>query len=200
MKTRFAVERRTPKPSLQTETLPGREGIRLTNLGRDIVDHKQTARAKVDAFLHVPLCREIYRDHAGGLLPNNIGLERYIRDLGVASKQVDKARQAFQRSAQEAGFFKEGNNKLVRPAVGGNRVDESPPPEKPRQGAGGPDEPRLHPFIKGRVETLRSPGEPWPEDGQEQWLTAAKAIFKLIYPSASGQPPPSAQSPADAQD
>ena len=81
------------------------------------VDPQKGAAAKVEAFLTVPLYRAIYDRYAGSLLPNNIGLEKEMTELGVAAKQADKARQAFQRSAAEAGFFRQGSNKLVKPAV-----------------------------------------------------------------------------------
>ena len=42
-------------------------------------------------------------------------------------------------------------------------------------------EPTLHPFVSGPVETLPAAGEVWAEDGRQQWLDAAAAIFKLIY-------------------
>ena len=41
----------------------------------------------------------------------------------------------------------------------------------------------MHPFSEGLVKTLPPAGTVWPDAGQEQWLTAAKAIFKLIYPA-----------------
>ena len=150
----------------------------------------------MDAFLTVPLYREIANKYIGILLPNAVGLEREIADLGVAAKQTDKARQAFQRSAEHAGFFKQGNNKLVRPALA--QADDKPREDGQRGERRGGDDgqpPKMHPFIKGLVETLPPAYSDWPDAKQEEWIAAAKAIFRIIYPgattSASGPERPS---------
>lgn len=51
------------------------------------------------------------------MLPPSAAFERDIVGLGVAEKQKDKARQVFERSASQAGFFEAGKSKLVMPAV-----------------------------------------------------------------------------------
>jgi len=51
------------------------------------------------------------------VLPPSAAFERDIVGLGVAEKQKDKARQVFERSASQAGFFEAGKSKLVMPAV-----------------------------------------------------------------------------------
>lgn len=158
----------------------GQNTVKLTALGRRIVDPQKVDAAKVDAFLTVPLYRSIYDRYAGSLLPNNIGLQKEMAELGVAGKQADKARQAFQRSATEAGFFLQGPNKLVKPAVAALTDDGQRPDEQKGSGPRGP-QPPMHPFIEGLVKTLPPADTVWSDAGQEQWLTAAKAIFKLIY-------------------
>lgn len=160
----------------------GQNVVKLTALGRRIVDPQKSAAAKVEAFLTVPLYRSIYDRYAGSLLPNNVGLEKEMAELGVAAKQADKARQAFQRSATEAGFFHQGQNKLVKPAVAATSDDDQRRDDRDGSGPEGP-KPPMHPFIEGLVKTLPEAGTVWPDSGQEQWLTAAKAIFKLIYSS-----------------
>jgi hypothetical protein len=40
-----------------------------------------------------------------------------MRDVGVSSKQLDKARQVFLRPARQANFFEHGEDRLVRPAT-----------------------------------------------------------------------------------
>ncbi len=169
----------------------GQNSVKLTPLGRRIVDPQKAAAAKVEAFLAVPLYRAIYERYAGSLLPNNIGLQKEMAELGVAGKQADKARQAFQRSATEAGFFRQGTNKLVKPAVTLAPDEERPRDEQNGAGPGGGSNPPMHPFIEGLVKTLPPAGTPWPETGQTQWLDAAKAIFKIIYPAPeSSKAPP----------
>jgi hypothetical protein len=179
----------------------GPNSVKLTALGRRIVDPQKGPAAKVDAFLTVPLYQAIYERYAGSLLPNNVGLEKEMTELGVAAKQADKARQAFQRSAQEAGFFRQGSNKLVKPAfaVPEQELGQRHEPQGTGPGGGG-ERPPMHPFVEGLVKTLPDAGTVWPDAGQQQWLDAAKAIFKLIYlpPEDSKTPPPT--EPRDAAD
>ncbi len=177
----------------------GQNTVKLTALGRRIVDPQKVAAAKVDAFLTVPLYRSIYDRYAGSLLPNNIGLQKEMAELGVAGKQADKARQAFQRSATEAGFFRQGTNKLVKPAVATWADDDQPHDEPNGSGPGGGSKPPMHPFIEGLVKTLPPAGTVWPDAGQDQWITAAKAIFKLIYLAPETSNPTTTAGPSEPQ-
>src|SRR5260370_12590711 len=88
----------------------------LTKLGRDILDPNLERQARTESFLQVPLFKELYEKHKGYTLPSDIGLEREIEGLGVTPNPKDKTRQAFQRSALQAGFFEQGRNKLVLPS------------------------------------------------------------------------------------
>src|SRR4051812_41576788 len=101
--------------------------------------------ARVDAFLHVPLYRRIFEHHDGYTLPGAGPLERFMREAGVSPKQTGKARQAFMRSARQAGFFAHGEDRLVRPsfpnAPGTRPVESAEKPEqRERPGGGGGDE------------------------------------------------------------
>jgi hypothetical protein len=87
----------------------------LTPLGVRAVNAASEAIARVDAFLNVPLYSAIYEKYKGHLLPPAKALEREMVALGVAPKQADKARQVFDRSARQAGFHAEGEDRLVRP-------------------------------------------------------------------------------------
>jgi hypothetical protein len=180
----------------------GPNSVKLTALGRRIVDPQKAAAAKVEAFLVVPLYRAIFERYAGSLLPNNVGLEKEMAELGVAAKQADKARQVFQRSAGDAGFFKQGSNKLVKPAIAAAPdEDRTLREEQNGSGNGGGGTPPMHPFIEGLVKTLPPAGTKWSETGQTQWLDAAKAIFKIIYPAPeSQQEPPSVADVETEQD
>ncbi len=179
----------------------GPNSVKLTPLGRRIVDPQKGPAAKVEAFLTVPLYRAIYDRYAGSLLPNNIGLEKEMAELGVAAKQADKARQAFQRSAAEAGFFRQGSNKLVKPAIAASSDEVAPREDQERSGSGGGNGlPPVHPFIEGLVKTLPAAGTVWSDAGQQQWLDAAKAIFKLIYPSPEDSKAPPAAERRDVAD
>lgn len=106
--------------------------VRLTPLGRSIADPSQEAAARADAFLAVPLYERIYDNYKGFTLPSPSALEKFMREVGVSSKQTGKARNAFMRSARQAGFFAHGEDRLVRPADPGTKPIESPKAELER--------------------------------------------------------------------
>lgn len=91
----------------------------LTPLGRRLVDPDKQKQARVDAFLHVPLYKQIFDAFKGHQLPGNAGIENRMVQLGVSPKQTEKARQALQKSADRAGFFESGKDRLVKPALSG---------------------------------------------------------------------------------
>jgi hypothetical protein len=107
----------------------GRSGFRLTELGRRFVQPGGERIGRVDAFLAVPLYAKLYENHKGRLLPPSKALESEMQALGVSSKQTDRARQAFERSARQAGFFDAGENRLVKPKVEGGSEREAPTAE-----------------------------------------------------------------------
>ena len=90
---------------------------KLTPLGRSIVDPQQERAARTNAFLSLPLYKVLYDNYKGGVLPPAAALERDMVALGVAEKQTGRARQVFERSAEQANFFEHGKNRLVMPAV-----------------------------------------------------------------------------------
>jgi hypothetical protein len=169
--------------------------VRLTSLGERIVDQDQERAARVEAFLKVPLYAAIYEEFKNGALPPPAGLEAKMVSLGVAAKQKDKARQVFQRSAKEGGFFAYGTTKLVYPAVGkpegkGAAAAQTQDEINKKNGGGGEgggggnEPPKYHPFIAGLLDTLPSTGNPkteWTLQGRQDWLQTAAGIFNLIY-------------------
>ncbi len=166
----------------------------LTDLGFAITDAGRQKAARADAFLNVPLYRKVYEAFRNQQLPPRpVALERTFVGFGVAQKQADRARVAFDKSAQQAGYFDQGGrDRLIRPPVGsaasGNgaaavdttQVDNLPPPPPPGKsgGGGGSD---YHPFIHGLLETLPASGTLWTIEGRAAWLEAAASAFKLIY-------------------
>ncbi len=99
----------------------GRDKIVLTPLGHKVVNPETEGEARAAAFLTVPLYREIFEKYRGHLLPPTKALEREMVTAGVAPKQADKARQTFDRSARQAGFYTHGEDRLVQP-----RFDRTP--------------------------------------------------------------------------
>lgn len=177
----------------------GRKQVNLTPLGSNAVDPQQERQARVDAFLHVQLYRAIFDKYRGRLLPPGVGLEREMANLGVSPKQTDKARQAFQRSADQAGLFAHGRDRLVMPADT-SAEREVPGPEtwqpqtvegESRRGFGGGQPPSdLHPFIQGLLGTLPAPDSVWPQDERTKWLETAQNIFGLIYKEGASKQAP----------
>lgn len=103
-----------------------RTSFKLSELGRRIVRPETEQEARATAFLAIPLYKAIFDQYRGHLLPPTKALEREMAALGVAPKQTDKARQTFERSARQAGFFAQGDDRLVQP-----RLDrESIPPAR----------------------------------------------------------------------
>jgi hypothetical protein len=157
----------------------------LTALGRSIIDPAQSRRAKVEAFLNVPLYKLVYDSYKGGVVPPTAAFERDIRKWGVAEKQTSRARQAFERSADVAGFYESGRNRLVIPAAASFKGEDSEPKE--REGGGGgngggqPPPPKLDPIIKGLIDRLPPSGDVWPSAERELWLTILKSSFQLVY-------------------
>lgn len=168
----------------------GRGSYKLTELGRQVVSPDGEGEARAAAFLNVALYKQVFEKYRGHLLPPVKALEREMIAMGVAPKQADKARQAFDRSARQAGFFAHGEDRLVQPRFGPppetRRVDptESPAPAPTAQlGAGGGGTNDLHPFIQGLLKTLPPPESEWDAAAQAKWLQTAASIFGLIYRS-----------------
>lgn len=170
----------------------------LTALGFAIMDANRQKAARADAFLNVPLYRKVYDAFRNQQLPPRpLALERTFAGFGVAPKQTANARIAFDRSAQQSGYFEQGGrDRLVRPPVGSAVAnglapqsetvgsDFAPPPDRDREKAGnggGGSGSGYHPFVMGLLETLPASGTVWTIEGRAAWLEAAASAFKLIY-------------------
>ncbi len=159
---------------------------KLTDLGLRIVDSSQASAAKVEAFLEVPLFRAVFEKYRGNSLPPAAALEREFHVLGVAQKQTGKARSSFERSAQSAGYFNQGRNRLVKPGFAENKGAPPPQPpneidDPPRRAENGGGGGTRHPFVEGLLQTLPSPNTVWSIEGRVAWLKAAATCFDLIY-------------------
>jgi len=167
----------------------GQGTVTLTKLGKQIADPQQEAAAKAEAFLSVELYNAIYEKFKNGTLPPTDGLENAIASLGVAPKQKGKARQAFQRSAKEAGFFWSGPDRLVRPAIKGSagtssaaeHIQEKPDDEKKKKKEESEGDDGKHPLIEGLIKALPAGGEDWPLESRKKWLQAAAMNFAFVY-------------------
>lgn len=160
------------------ETSKGK--VELTSLGQQSVDPAQEKKAKADAFLAVPLYKAVFDKYRGGTLPPAKALEREMVVLGVVAKQGDKARQVFERSAEKAGYFGSGKNRLVPPAF--KPVENPPSDDKGKRRPGnGNDGGSDHPFIQGLLQKLPAPETDWAITDRAKWLQTAAHIFDLMY-------------------
>ena len=175
--------------------LSEKKSLSLTELGQRVIDPATEKAARAESFLKVPLYEKLYEDYEGQLLPGNDGLEAHIVKVGVAPKQKDKARQVFQRSAKQAGYFSISSNRLVSPQFkgtadtplsteiteGANGKGGTPPPPPPPKG------PELPAHVQLLVGKLPKDGEKvWGMTGRKKWLEAALKIFDLIYETEPG--------------
>jgi hypothetical protein len=160
-----------------------------------IIDPNRAREAKVQAFLNVPLYREVFEKYRSDLLPPAAALEKDMEALGVAPKMKDRARRTFERSAEQAGFFEQGRARLVMPGVAKHPHQETvvkrplheplSAEKKPHPEGGGGE---LHPFIQGLLKTLPDPESEaeWSISQRVKWLQTAAHIFDLIYEGDGG--------------
>lgn len=176
-------------------TEQGLAGLRLSSLGRMIVDPQRAREARARALLNVPLYNAVYEKYKGGVLPPAAAFERDIVGLGVAEKQKERARQVFEKSADQAGFFESGRSRLVQPGYASRPTEDRPPPniedtddsnKRKTGGGGGGGFSDLNPFIQGLLQTLPATGSDWPANERAKWLQTAANIFDLIYKGDGG--------------
>jgi hypothetical protein len=171
-----------------------RGSVHLTDLGSRLADPQTEAAAKVEAFLGVELYGAVFERFRGRTLPGDAGLETELVRLGVAQKAAPKARQTLQRSADQAGFFSHGRDRLVQPAVnmmasmpnGASTpvLDPTPPaPAGPSAAAAGGL--TQHPLLVGLWQELPDPNtKKLTAEQQANWIETAKLVLKLLYTSS----------------
>ena len=170
----------------------GRTGsVTLTDLGQDVLDAQESDRAKAKAFLNIDLFRQIYERNKGRTLPPPPALERMMGSLGVTPKQVERARQAFMKSAQVAQFIDPHTGVFIEPGFPSDARIVSEDSEdsiefKDKKGGGGGNDdgdlpPNLDPIILGLLSRLPKSGDLWPTDERQLWLNLLEGSFKLIY-------------------
>jgi len=164
--------------------------LSLTELGRRLADEEARPQALIEAFLNVELYERIYSKYQGQRLPRDTGLESDMVAFGVAPKQASRARQAFQRSADLAGFFWQGRDRLVLPPTGqagtlaGMTAPDSSTAQEPTIRE--PDVLRgRHQLIVGLIRELPPEGDEFPEEKRLDWLKAAEVIFDLVWGKAA---------------
>lgn len=170
------------------ESTSGRH--RLGEVGRMIVDPQRTRDARVRAFMNVPLYNAVFEKYKGGVLPPTAAFERDIQGLGVSEKMKDRARRGLEKSAEFAGFFEQGRNRLVRPGIAVREEGEPRKPEReeaPQKNGGGDGGfGNQDALIVGLFRKLPPPAAEWAEEDRLKWLQTAANIFDLVYQGDCG--------------
>jgi hypothetical protein len=149
--------------------------VQLTQLGHRITDPDQAEQARVEAFLHVPLFLRVFEEYRGRNLPPAKGLEAAIERFGVSPKQSDRARQTLQRSAEQAGFFRHGTDRLVAPALSGSGGQNAnvQTPQTPSSAVEG-----LPAWAVQMWLTLLNDGGDWSPEQVKAYVDGARTAYK----------------------
>lgn len=157
-------------------TRPGQ--VSLSRLGRAVIDPEKQTGARAEAFLNVPLYKAIFGKYQGDLLPPTTTLDAEIADLGVSAKQASTARQIMFRSAEQAGFFARGPNRLVAP--GGDSGMHLP-------GAQRTNEDRHERYANSLPEALEAPvaamletGESWTPQQTHEFVDGLRKMHRAL--------------------
>jgi hypothetical protein len=159
---------------------------KLTTLGQQIVDPGQAHEARIHAFLNVPLFKIAYDNYKSTVVPPTSALERDFVRFGVAEKQKDRARIAFNKSAEQAGFFAHGKSKLVQPGT----VSKGMPPniaadvkEDTTGNGGGGDGPSLDldPLLMALLQKIPSKDEGWNASRRVRWFRTFAMNVSQVY-------------------
>lgn len=156
------------------------DSLRLTELGRRVVDPVQARAAKAEAFLRVPLFKALHEKYKDGVTPPSAALEREIVALGVAEKQKARARQVFESSAQQTGFREVAPNRLVMPAV---VVKPLQPEEKPKLGGGNGSDGGLDldPLLMALLRKIPKSDADWPAENRLRWFRTFAMNVSQVY-------------------
>ena len=162
--------------------------LELTDLGEAMCSPDPEGDTLAQAFLRVPLYEALYARYAAesGKLPAREVLEADMMRLGVPAKSVELARRAFLRSAEFAGFFRSGRDRLIRPAPMSDSIAPrqiaTPEPTEPAVGPPAEAAPMAeHPLIQGLMAKLPPEGERFTPRQRQRWLDTAKAALDLMY-------------------
>lgn len=160
---------------------------RLTDLGRMIVDPSQARQAKATAFLNVPLYKAVFDKFKGGVLPPSSALEREMANLGVAEKQKDRARLAFERSAEQAGFFEHGRNRLIMPGIQTALSQPTLEADGAEEAAGKDNfgdsrvSFELDPLLLAMLEKIPPKEDGWPKEKRVRWFKTFAMNVSQVY-------------------
>lgn len=162
--------------------------IQLTDLGIESVEPGREKKAKLDAFMKVPLYKALFDKLNGQTLPPAAAVERMIEQLGVAPKQKDKARQAFMRSAKQAALFEISQDRMsIPPGIGfaqkdsGNGQPRDDAGRNSGGGNGGGIGLDLDPLLIALLQKIPAQGEQWPAEKRLRWFKTFAMNVSQVY-------------------
>ena len=186
----FALKISAARTFRLIEAVDGR--FKLSDLGERMLssDESEARKAKREAFLNIELYQKTFETYRNRNLPARpLALENAFVSFGVPPKQKDKARLAFERSAQFAGFFHAGKERLVEPIIvgpvspNGRQTHEASVvlnrTEAPIENSRPTAEQQL--LIKGLLERLPPPDATWSLNERARWLRALAVNLAIIY-------------------
>lgn len=149
-----------------------------------------------EAFLNVPLFREVYKRFQNSTLPSTReGLLNVLQStFGVPQKRAPVALKVLLASAEQAGFKRADPNRLIHPvpaglteagalveseAEAGKMIGVPTAKVSQEETALG----RIHPAVMGFLQALPPEGQQWSETQRERWIDAFTAMIKALYPS-----------------
>jgi hypothetical protein len=161
--------------------------LTVTRRASDILhpEYVETAaRARLEAFLSVPLYQAFLGRYEGATLPPDSGMvNALVTQFGVPPKRARIALARLLDSAEQAGLFKVAGNrsKLIVPTIATGTVsvhDEAvTAPNGPIEGRD--QRPRHSKLIEGALELL--PKASWDEDGLHEWLDLIEGALRVQY-------------------
>lgn len=168
--------------------------VRATDRGRAIIAPTYPGvddrRARVDAFLAVPLFGALYKAFKDRQLPPQEGLENALeQEFAVPKQSVKFARRSLISSARQAGFFEARSGQpthLIKPnfgsgtpegrAVGTPEREADQPPPPPERPSPGP-----HRAVRGAVDMLPDAGTTLTSDQVKGLVEAYRTALTIAY-------------------
>jgi hypothetical protein len=169
------------------------DALQLTETGRLVVDNKRDREGRAKAFLNVPLYAAVHDKFKGGVVPSAAALEKELVALGVASTLADTARRVLERSAEQAGFYESGRDRLVMPGFvqkPGDVTVDKPPIDGGGTGGGtgsGEGELSLDALLIALLKKIPTPEKGWPGPSRVRWFRTFAMNVSQIY-DGDGEP------------
>jgi hypothetical protein len=93
-----------------------------------------------------------------------------------------------ERSADQAGYFESGRDRLVMPAFNAVNDGGRQGTQRVRHGGGGDGGGgEFHPLIQRLLGALPAPGADWSIADRAKWLQTASSVFDRVYNPGSDQ-------------